>query len=525
MRQRRDWCSRLALLLAWMTVCGSGHHCQEYIHSSESKEVAQSTLRGSGSTWSGEVTSEGTRVVASIELDAEGFVASYRRELRSRSPDRLIERVTLTSKERGYALREEQPLGSRTRDVGTTRVRGVVDASWPEILIPTVFQRSESAFLLLVLATADIQTVALRAREDRSRYLDLQGGGVTADAGEAGIIQRMRLPGAGKLIITRKDAASALAAATSLSSELISERIEIPGAEGDPAIPAAVVRNSKVTVPSVGIILLADAGVRDLDGDRPGSREGLLLELAERLAAAGMVVLRYEKRDGRDPTAGLAALRADLVAASKWLRTRPDVIPDGVVLIGHGEGGIVGLDALSSETPVAKGLILLGSPVQPLAETLDVRLEATMRLDGKTEDEIRTAQAELKTDLAELEALPPDADPGPGRRILKDLLALDPMRSLGRVQRMSVLFIHGSRDLEVPSDHVVLLRTALALRQNPSHRSHTLEGADHGFRSAEGLRAQDILRSQGADSGRPLHADLIPLLVAFAKEAAGAPAK
>ncbi len=274
--------------------------------------------------------------------------------------------------------------------------------------------------------------------------------------------------------------------------------------------------------PLPGVVFLADAGPRNRDGDVPGALGGFGRELARSLAAAGHVVLRYEKREISDAAAGWAALQADALAAAAFLGGRAEVLPGRIAAVGHGEGGLLAAVLAGQEGGPLRAAAALGTFTRPLGETLEARLDLRMSARGATATEREAALAELRADVGKLRALGQDADPGSGRRVLKDLLALDPVEVLGRTT-VPVLCLFAGRDPEVPAAQVAVLRAATALLQTRPIRIHVIEDADHDFRVA------DLVGRAGGDSGeadvaRLRHADLVPLLVAFLRETLGGPA-
>ena len=107
---------------------------------------------------------------------------------------------------------------------------------------------------------------------------------------------------------------------------------------------------------------------------------------------------------------------------------------------------------------------------------------------------------------------------GPGRRLMRDLMDLDPIRAIGRIENTAYLAVFGDKDSDVPQNHVSLLRSAFAMRQNAKHRLQLLAGADHQMKMAESAGGGGAASAGGADIRRPLHADFIALIGSFLKE-------
>jgi len=92
------------------------------------------------------------------------------------------------------------------------------------------------------------------------------------------------------------------------------------------------------------VVLVSGSGPQNRDKQRMGQRPQLVL--ADRLARAGIAVLRYDERgmglgtaDFGTATTGDFSVGAE--AAWKWLGNRPQVRKDAAGIAGHAEGGLV----------------------------------------------------------------------------------------------------------------------------------------------------------------------------------------
>jgi hypothetical protein len=103
------------------------------------------------------------------------------------------------------------------------------------------------------------------------------------------------------------------------------------------------------------------------------------LVLADHLTRNGIAVLRYDDRgvaasEGDFATATTADFVTDALAATEYLRGRPDIDADGVGLIGHSEGGLVAPAAAAQSGGVA-WIVLLAGPGVPGEEILLAQIE------------------------------------------------------------------------------------------------------------------------------------------------------
>ena len=136
------------------------------------------------------------------------------------------------------------------------------------------------------------------------------------------------------------------------------------------------------------MLLLAGSGPTNRDGGSslvPGaSGDGLLKQIAVRLASAGIATLRYDKR----ATAGYAAhwpkdpvalnaffswksFVADAQAGLDFLRVQPEIDPARVGVLGHSEGGSIAVQ-LGAQTTTTRpaALALVGTPGRSLRPIL-----------------------------------------------------------------------------------------------------------------------------------------------------------
>lgn len=123
-----------------------------------------------------------------------------------------------------------------------------------------------------------------------------------------------------------------------------------------------------------GIVIVPGTGKLDRNG-RVNKKLDLKLyrQLAEKLTELGFVTLRYDKRgigesEGDFNHTGMWDLVDDIGAAVRFLKERPEVDSEKVIILGHSEGSMIGTCAAARE-PVA-GLILLAGAVERLDEAL-----------------------------------------------------------------------------------------------------------------------------------------------------------
>jgi pimeloyl-ACP methyl ester carboxylesterase len=107
--------------------------------------------------------------------------------------------------------------------------------------------------------------------------------------------------------------------------------------------------------PFPAVVLLSDVGSQDRNGTV--NEFAPLGRLADFLTRRGIAVLRFDDRGTGQSTGQAEAIVTDLVtdaqAALNFLRTRPEVLPGRLGLVGHGEGGNVALMTAAQAQPPA----------------------------------------------------------------------------------------------------------------------------------------------------------------------------
>jgi hypothetical protein len=251
--------------------------------------------------------------------------------------------------------------------------------------------------------------------------------------------------------------------------------------------------------PSPIVVILAGGGPTDADGNVDSAAEGGMhhrpyAQLAASLSRHGYAVARFGK-GGLDPAAHgrwrrVEERAGDCVAAVEALRREPSLDGRSVVLMGHGEGGLVALAAARAARPAA--LILLETPAKPVHEIVaEQLLRDALEQDGESAAErpealggsLRSFRDRLfgAADGASVEyagfALPPAAV-----RYMKSLYDVQPA-ALAADLRVPALVVQGSRDAVVGRENGAML--ALALRRGDLR---VVEGMTHGLTLAGGTK-------------------------------------
>jgi pimeloyl-ACP methyl ester carboxylesterase len=249
-----------------------------------------------------------------------------------------------------------------------------------------------------------IQTAARMIAARRTAVkLALPGALFDADiwTDEAGRLLRFSVP-AQSLEVVREDVASVAARSVTISRPN-DEAIKIPGYG---FVLAGTLSKPAETAPSAArraaVVLLGGSGPADRDELAFGIP--VLGQVADAIADAGFIVLRYDKRGigqsgGRAESASLADYAEDVRAAVKMLSDRKDVDPKRIAVVGHSEGGAVALIAAAKDKRIAAVGLIAASGVTGADLILAQQQHALDRM--KLSPEERQAKIDLQKRIHE----------------------------------------------------------------------------------------------------------------------------
>lgn len=273
------------------------------------------------------------------------------------------------------------------------------------------------------------------------------------------------------------------------------------------------------------VVLISGSGAQNRDEEILGFK--LFATLADYLASNNIAVLRYDDRGVGASTGDTASstsedFAGDVLAWAAYLKTRTDINPAAIGLLGHSEGGLVAPLAASQSEDIAF-MVLMAGPAQTGEEIIYRQVELISRAGGATEEQITEglaqqrrlfdglirgedwegAKEELRQQIvAQLQSLP-DAQ----KQALGDLevyaetvyqqqiaslesewyryfLSYDPALVLEKTTT-PVLALFGGLDLQVPADpNAEMMKAALERAGNMDVTVITYPEANHLFQKA-----------------------------------------
>ncbi len=282
--------------------------------------------------------------------------------------------------------------------------------------------------------------------------------------------------------------------------------------------PAGVSLSGTLTLPKgagpfAAAVLIAGSGPEDRDGTIANHKPFLVL--SDYLTRRGIAVLRYDKRGigqstGSADMATTMDLAGDAQCAIAYLKTRKDIDPARIGLIGHSEGAMIA-PTIAASSPDLPWVVLLAAPATKGEDTLlnqsdliaragglsDAQVLSSLNFDKQAYDLVLTEQdsnvvgQKLKALVKESgldAALPPAALDAQLHMMtspwFRYFLAYDPLPELKKT-KCPVLAIYGAKDLQVPPKiNLPMVQKAFADGGNSQAEVKQLSDLNHLFQHA-----------------------------------------
>jgi pimeloyl-ACP methyl ester carboxylesterase len=210
------------------------------------------------------------------------------------------------------------------------------------------------------------------------------------------------------------------------------------------------------------VVLITGSGSQDRDEATPaipGYRP--FREIADTLSRRGVAVLRLDDRgvggsDAGPPTATTADFADDVRAAVAWLRTRTDIDPKRIGLVGHSEGALEAPMVAASDSAI-RALVLIAAPAERGRQILAA--QQRMMLGG----DLTLSPAEREAALARAARVTDSLAAAPGW--LHFFAEYDPLVTARRV-RAPTLILQGATDRQVAPEQARTLADAMRAAGN-----------------------------------------------------------
>ena len=261
--------------------------------------------------------------------------------------------------------------------------------------------------------------------------------------------------------------------------------------------------------PFPAVLLITGSGPQDRDESLMGHKPFLVL--SDYLTRKGIAVLRADDRGvgkstGNFATATTTDFATDTEAGVTYLKTRSEVNPRKIGLIGHSEGGVIAPMVAAHNPDVAFIVMMAGTGV-PGDALLAAQVEAIGLASGESPEEAAKGAAkereiltlvETERDEAVLEKEVkekmagdvPEAQIGAQLKQISSpwfryFLTYDPATALRKVT-CPVLALNGEKDTQVPpKQNLPAIRKALEQAGNKYFEIDELPGLNHLFQTAK----------------------------------------
>lgn len=229
------------------------------------------------------------------------------------------------------------------------------------------------------------------------------------------------------------------------------EPVTVPAESGVTLAGTLTIPSGTGRVPAV--ITISGSGADDRDESAPvagGYRP--FRDLADTLARRGIAVLRFDDRGvgqsgGDFGTATERTFAADVGRALAYMRTRPDIEPERLAVVGHSEGARVAMLVASEDARLA-GVVLMAGAAQPrlaMVAQLERVIAADTALAARHDSIVRAYERRLDSMALTMR---------------REVLRWDP-GALARRIRAPVLVLQGATDTQVPPSQADSLAAVL----------------------------------------------------------------
>jgi pimeloyl-ACP methyl ester carboxylesterase len=259
--------------------------------------------------------------------------------------------------------------------------------------------------------------------------------------------------------------------------------------------------------PFPAAVMITGSGAQDRDEAILGHRPFAVW--ADALTRRGIAVLRWDDRGFAKSTGDFSKATSedfavDGLAAMAYLRTRHEIDPKRIGVIGHSEGGMVG-PMMAANDPRVAFVVMMAGPGAPVRELMTAQREAIGRAMGVPPAiTARNEQLQAKMEAALAQPKPYEEAKADAVKVLVDaglpaalapatvaqvnsvwykwFIAYDPRPTLAKL-RMPVLALNGDKDVQVVSkQNIPAIREAL--KANRDATVMELPGLNHLFQTA-----------------------------------------
>lgn len=240
------------------------------------------------------------------------------------------------------------------------------------------------------------------------------------------------------------------------------ENVTIPNGP-DVVLGGTLTLPKNAKAPVAAVVTITGSGQQDRDEYLPlagGYRP--FRQIADTLGRRGIAVLRLDDRGigsstGNPSMSTSLDFASDISAAVNYLRTRRDIDPARIALIGHSEGGLIA-PLVAAKDPKVKAIVLMAGPAYNGRQIITYQQKYAVEHDTTLTPAKRDSL--LRVGAAQIDSL------GVKNPWIKFFLAYAPDTTAKRV-KAPVLILQGATDRQVTADQAEKL--AAAFRAGGNH--------------------------------------------------------
>ena len=264
------------------------------------------------------------------------------------------------------------------------------------------------------------------------------------------------------------------------------------------------------------VVLISGSSPHNRNQEVAGHKTFLVV--SDYLTRNGIGVLRYDDRgvgqsEGKYEIAAYADRTSDVESAVAYLKTRKDINPNRIGLVGHSEGGLIA-PRVAAKPAVVSFIVMMGAPALPGKEIILLQTALKNKHNGASESQAKVesdflasifdaviASNDLESTRSGLsegfkthpERLPAGMKAGDVEKMLstftapwfQNILKYDPGKPLAQV-KCPVLAINGEKDWQIPpKENLGAIRRALEKGGNKQATVKELPGLNHMFQEAQ----------------------------------------
>lgn len=245
--------------------------------------------------------------------------------------------------------------------------------------------------------------------------------------------------------------------------------------------PAGHTLGGTLTIPTgargrvAAVVTITGSGLQDRDEYVAiGSGYRLFREVADTLGRRGIAVLRMDDRgigssngDVRGTTADFAD---DIRAGVAYLRSRAEIDPERIALVGHSEGGTIAPMVAADDRRIA-GLVLLAGTAYTGRQIIDYQIANGVRGSDLTPAQVDSAVAGAVAEFDSTAGKTP---------WMQYFMRYDPIPTARRV-RQPALILQGATDQQVRAEEARMLDAAMRAGGNRRVTLRILPDRNHFF--------------------------------------------